>query len=246
MSDEDTLKDYDEEMEKLFSDIRSGLNELKPTKKGKSKLTDSERNSKIAYINSRINRCKQVLRSYKVDLRSLEKATAQPYEVKSNTYKDAINSLIQDLNWVQENELLGTNGPDRRNLDAMTSDEVLDKAKQTQEKSKDHLEEILRTTATTKEVGSETAAKLHEQTEKLKTIDEGVSEVQTNLKLAAKQLRSFARRVATDKLIMVFIVLIIIAVIFVIIWSATHKSSKAVLPPEAQFQAPPINISAWQ
>jgi len=239
MADEDTLKDYDEEMEKLFSDIRSGLTELKPNKKGKSKLTDSERNSKIAYINSRISRCKQVLRSYKVDLRSLDKTAANPYEVKATEYKETINTLIQDLNWVQENELLGGQGA-KRNLDSMTSDEVIDVAKKTQDASLKSLEQTLITIDNSKQVAADTASKLHEQTEKLKHIDEGVSEIQTNLKMAAKQLRSFARRVATDKLIMVFIVLIILAVIFVIIWTSLHKNAKTSLPPGSTFTAPNI------
>jgi len=240
MADEDTLKDYDEEMEKLFTDIRSGLAELKP-KKGKSKLTDAERNSKVAYINSRLNRCKQVLRSYKVDLRALDKTTANPYETRASEYKETINNLIQDLNWVQENELLGGQGG-KRNLDSMTADEVLNEAKKVQDASLTSLDHTLNTIEQSKTVAAETSTKLHEQTEKIKKIDEGVSEIQTNLKMAAKQLRSFARRIATDKLIMGFIVLIILAVIFVIIWSSVKKNSKTTLPPGSTFTAPNISL----
>jgi len=36
--------------------------------------------------------------------------------------------MIQDLNWVQENELLGEKAANR-NLDSMTADEVLNVAK---------------------------------------------------------------------------------------------------------------------
>jgi len=236
MADEETLKDYDDEMEGLFRDVQKGLDELKPTKKGKSKLTETERSSKVAYVNSRINRCKQVLQSYKVDLRALDKATANPYEVKAGEYKEKINQMIQDLNWVQENELLGEKGGSK-NLDSMTADEVLNVAKKTQEASLTSLDHTLQTIDQTREVGAATAQRLHEQTEQLKKIDEQVSEIQTNLKMAAKQLRSFARRVATDKLIMVFIFLIIVAIIFVIIWSSLHKNSKTSLPPGGTFNA---------
>lgn len=69
--------------------------------------------------------------------------------------------------------------------------------------------------------------KLAEQTEKLRKIDEGLEDVQANLKGAARQLRSFARRLATDKLIIVFIFLILGGIIFVIVWSATHKGAKS-------------------
>jgi len=225
MADEDTLNDYDEEMENLFGDIRNCLKELRPAK-GKSKLTEAERGSKIAYVDGRIKRCKQVLRSYKVDLRSLDKAAANPYEVKSNTYKDTINQLITDLNWVQENELLGDKPVAKKNTDSMTADEVLDLGKKTQVQSLDSLDRTLKIIDETKQVGADTAQKLHEQTEQLKKIDEGIREVQANLVLASKQLRSFARRIATDKLIMGFIVLIIIGIIFIIIWSATHPHAK--------------------
>jgi len=102
------------------------------------------------------------------------------------------------------------------------------------------LDNTLQTIDHTREVGAATAQRLGEQTEQLKRIDEGVSEIQTNLKMAAKQLRSFTRRVATDKLIMAFICLIVIAIIFVIIWSSVHKNSKTNVPAGAQFTAPNI------
>jgi len=96
MADEDTLKDYDDEMTGLFEDVQKGLTELKPGKKGKNKLNEVERNSKVAYVNSRINRCKQVLQSYKVDLRTLDKATANPYEVKAAEYKEKKKNQSND------------------------------------------------------------------------------------------------------------------------------------------------------
>jgi len=237
MTDEDTLIDYDNEMESLFGDIQSCLKQLKPAK-GKSKLTDAERSAKISHVDGRIKRCKQVLRSYKVDLRSLDKSIANPYEVKANNYKDTINQLIQDLNWVQENELLGDK-PGKKNVDSMTADEVLDQAKKTQEKSLTSLDDTLRTIEETKAVGSETSNKLKSQTEQLRKVESGIQEVQSNLKLASKQLSAFARKLATDKLIMGFIVLIIIGIIFIIVWSATHKKKsgpvETYISPNATF-----------
>jgi len=127
---------------------------------------------------------------------------------------------------------MGTNGnpPPKRNLDAMTADEVLDIGKKTQAASLDSLGRTINTIEMSKQVASETAQKLHEQTDQLKKIDEDISEIQANLKMAGKELRAFARKIATDKLIMGFIVLIIIGIIFVIVWSIVHPKAKTSVP----------------
>jgi len=107
MADEETLQDYDLEMEKLIADIRKGIAVLAPEKK-RSTLTEAERSAKVAYLNGRLQRAKQVIRSYKADLRTLSKSVAESYTQKVNTYKTTLDNLVIDLNFAQErNELTG-------------------------------------------------------------------------------------------------------------------------------------------
>jgi len=116
----------------------------------------------------------------------------------------------------------------------MTADEVLDIAANTQVQSLDALDRIANTVNDTREVGANTMESLHGQTEQLRRVDEGISEVQSNLKLASKQLRAYVRRMATDKILVAFMALIVIGIIFVIVWSATHKNSSTSVPDQLQ------------
>ena len=67
-----------------------------------------------------------------------------------------------------------------------------------------------------KQVGAETAAKLKGQTEQLKNIDQDIMKVKSNLKRADLLLRAFMRRMATDKIVMVFMCLIFLGIIIII------------------------------
>jgi len=124
----------------------------------------------------------------------------------------------------------------------MTADEILDKAAKTQEKSLDSLDSTLRIIEDTKGVGAETAAKLSSQTQQLTRVGEGLSEVDSYLKLASNQLRSYARRMATDKIILCFIFLILGGIIAIIVYSALHKNANTNVPDSLK---PSFNTSRF-
>ena len=65
-------------------------------------------------------------------------------------------------------------------------------------------------------MGAETASKLKGQTEQLKNIDQDIMKVKSNLKRADLLLRAFMRRMATDKIFMVFMCLIFCGIITII------------------------------
>ena len=47
--------------------------------------------------------------------------------------------------------------------------------------------------------------------------------IESNLKRAEKTLRVFGRQVATDKIALIFIFLLLAGVIFIIVWKLTHE-----------------------
>jgi len=216
MSEE--LDDYDDEIEKIFTEINKGINGLK-------KLNDSDRENKVKYLNGRINRAKDVVRSYKNEMRELDKTVQEPYAKKAKQYVENINKAIQDLNWASDSAALKSGAKKESDADTMTADEILQKADQIQDQSLTSLDRTLGTIEDTKGVASATAAQLAAQTAQLEEIQKGVQEVDVNLKLAAGQLSSFARKLATDKIILGFIILIIGGIVAVIVYSIVNKNS---------------------
>jgi hypothetical protein len=82
-------------------------------------------------------------------------------------------------------------------------------------------------------IGTETAVKLHSQTEQMKNIYATVNELDSELGRANQVLRSFLRGAMTDKLTLCFILLLILAVIAVIAVKVIQgqQSSPSTAPP---------------
>merc|ERR1712087_398960 len=72
--------------------------------------------------------------------------------------------------------------------------------------------------ADTMQVGADTATKLKGQTEQLQNIDTDIMKVKSNLNRADLLIRAFMRRMATDKIIMVFMCLIFCGIIAIIVF----------------------------
>ena len=72
-------------------------------------------------------------------------------------------------------------------------------------------------------LGSDSARKLAEQTERLEAIDQGIGQVQSNLKQANRQLRTLVRKLTNDKLILAFLFLIVLGIVGAIVVSIVKR-----------------------
>merc|ERR1712070_265491 len=73
-----------------------------------------------------------------------------------------------------------------------------------------------------KAVGREASEKLKAQTQQLQNIDNDIKTIESNLKRADALVRAFMRRMMTDKLILVFLGLIVLAIVIIVIYSAVN------------------------
>jgi DNA repair ATPase RecN len=85
------IADYDQQIKELISQIRESIQNELPNMKGKI------RSEKIEYLTGRLNRLKQLMQSYKVELREISRVEAKPYEdvrTCTNSTKAKINSSL--------------------------------------------------------------------------------------------------------------------------------------------------------
>lgn len=212
----DELRSLEDDIEKLCADIRKGID-------GLPKMNATDKQNKIAYLNGRINRVKQLYKEFKLEMRDLSKVEADPWNKKAKAFMDTINKLNQDIGWSQDKDsLTGGANAVTQDPDAMTTQQVLEKGEKIQKEDLSSLDRTIQTLEQTKETGVAIGQRLAEQTEQLGKIGEGIHEVNAYLKLASRELRAFVRRTATDKLIMGFACLIVLGIIFIIIWSAMN------------------------
>jgi len=207
------IADYDQQIKELISQIRESIQNELPNMKGKI------RSEKIEYLTGRLNRLKQLMQSYKVELREISRVEAKPYEDKFKGHEKDVESLTAEFNAAKELS------DSKRNVDEMTTGQMIMVAKEVQMESLQSVDRSKRIVEDTINVATETAQTLKSQTEQLERIDKQVDVVDSNLKKAEKQLRVFMRRMATDKLIMSFVCLVVLGILAVIVIAIVNKVS---------------------
>ncbi|KAN0012557.1 hypothetical protein ACTFIU_007864 [Dictyostelium citrinum] len=208
------------ELDKIIFEVEKGIKDLGKNKKG------IEARGGADLIKNRINRLKQVLRSYKIDLRELPKNELIKYESKVKNYEEQIKKLENDLNWVEkissDGNTIGVpiesnnnNNNDEKLKNDVEYQSVLKKAKETQQQDIKITKGILHTVIETNNVGTSTLEEMKVQEEQMNRIKNDMEIIDGNLKLATRQMRAFARKMATDKIILGLILLIVAGIIVV-------------------------------
>jgi len=221
----DDLEDYDEELTSLCADIEKTIN-------GLHKFKGAERTAKEGYLDGRIKRAKEVSRSMKIEIKEAGDK-GNMYLVKLQAHNAKINELATSFRSAQERDLKGGKQPANTDVDKMNSDEVLKKAADTQIQSLQSLDRTLMTIETSKAVAADTMSELDRQRQQLEGMLETMSEMDALLKMGSKQLRAFARRLVTDKLIMCFICIIVCLIIVVIVMNALGKKTGSIKVPDS-------------
>ncbi|KAM9955922.1 hypothetical protein ACTFIW_002130 [Dictyostelium discoideum] len=218
------------ELDKIIKEVEKSIKDL-----GKNKKNIESRGG-VELVKNRINRSKQILRSYRIDLREIPKTESAKYDSKVNNYEEQIKKLENDLNWVENimdnNENTSNNKNNNSNNDNNNNENlkndiqyqnVMKKAKDIQEQDKKITNGILQTVIETNNIGTATLVEMNIQEEQIKRINNDMDVIDGNLKLATRQMRSMARKMATDKIILGLILLIIAGIIVVIVYKTLKK-----------------------
>jgi chromosome segregation ATPase len=164
---------YDEDLTELITEIERGIDGLR-------KLSPVAKNQRINELQGRMQRAKQVLQAFKVEMRELPREAAATYDAKAKAHHATLQKLHGDLQWAKTEGSAAAGGA--KNVDEMTSGEIIQEGAGIQDKSKAAVDRMKRQIEESKQVGAETASKLKGQTEQLKNIDQDIMKVKSNLK----------------------------------------------------------------
>ena len=92
---------------------------------------------------------------------------------------------------------------------------MLDEAGRIQGKDKQAARRMLKMVAQTEEVAAGTMDTMKNQTEQLSKIHSDLEEMDSTLKLADAQIKQYVRKMATDKLIMMMLFIIVVGLIVI-------------------------------
>ena len=191
----DEIAYYEEELSELIGEVQKGLDGLR-------KLQGAARAERISELGNRLQRAKQVLHSFKVEMRDLPRERSAAYDAKAREFHGQLQMMHSELNLAKQEAERAAVGV--KTVDEMTSQEVLQEAGKVQDQSLNAITRMKQNIAASKEVGAATAVQLEGQTRQLRNIDADIMKVKSNLSRADLLLRAFMRKIMTDKIIMIF------------------------------------------
>jgi SNARE protein len=104
-------------------------------------------------------------------------------------------------------------------------DAMLNRADQLQDKTEESLQHTRQMVDATKDVAVATLEELHRQRDQIKDITEEVMQIEDNLSRADKLIKTFGRRMATDKFIQCFTCVNVLLLVGVIVYAVVSKET---------------------
>mmetsp|Transcript_51920 Transcript_51920/g.129223 ORF Transcript_51920/g.129223 Transcript_51920/m.129223 type:complete len:324 (+) Transcript_51920:26-997(+) len=214
----------DDELEKLTAELQEKFDELK--KKDK-KLSAAQREEQAAYIFDRVQRAKDVLTNFRVELRQLLREAGREehaiFEAKGKAYNQTVNKINTDTEVLKaaadKRELMkGAKKKKKGEEEEVdTKNQYVNEGKDIQVKSAAALDRTHKLVEEMGEIGTDTNLDLKRQTEQMSNTNADVVGVQNEMKRAGKVTRDIARRLATDKIIICLILILILVIIAVVV-----------------------------
>jgi len=206
----DDIKVTEDELESLFKEVDQILKDL-------PNLTGRDKTDRIDYCRTRTDRIKRAMTEFRTEVRYLSYDEQKAYKVKIDAYETRYKEQVNSLQFAEKNEVTGGG------VGTMSGDQMLSRAEAIQGQDLGMLEGMVRVTEQTKDIGADTIDKLYGQNEQLRSARKDVAQINSDLDIAKKTLRQIANRYATDRLILVFVVLVGVAILVAIIFASIKK-----------------------
>lgn len=194
-------------------------------------LSDRDKAAALDRAEKKLRAAQGTKKSYKMETRLVSDPRQRSmYENKLAGLSEELGSCANDLKalrgGMQRGELFvgakGTGGGFGENNDMSgeeAGDMMLNEMNDIQDKTKASLHNTKKMVAASKEVGESTMEELLKQREQIRTIDDEAMRIEDNLNRADKLIKSFGKRMATDKFIQCFACVNVLLLVGVVVYS---------------------------
>lgn len=201
-----------------------------------------DKRAMIDKIEKKIRSANGTKRSFKMECRLLSHPVdKRRFEEKLSEHETKISSLSSQCKAMKtetsRNELFVGAKPDGAGYDPESDgDAVLAEASRIQDKTQTSLDNTKQRIAESKEVGMATLDELHRQREQINTINQEADRIESNLNRADILLKTFGKRMATDKTIQCFACVNVVLLVVIVIYAVVQEGS--LFPQEAEPESP--------
>lgn len=225
---------FDDELKSLAEQIQTCLRAM-------DTLSGDARLAKYNKAQDLLKMAQKNFHHFKVEIRQLDPPESAIYEKKVGQHNQMLNSLKEQLT-AKRNESASPAGggaaaasygsTGREDDGKGQARQTKDRIANTQAAALASLERTEAKVEETKEIGAETADTLAKQTEQMQRMNQKLDHLDSEVDRAKGELNAFIRRMMTDKIILCFILLVIIAVITIVIIKLKD-------PDAVKFESPP-------
>lgn len=233
------------QLEQIHGEIKDNFRALSNGFQRLNNIKDSNRQSKqLEELTGRMKECKRLIKEFDREIKVEE--SKNPPEVNKQL-NDEKQSMIKELNSYVQLRKTYMNSLDNKRVElfdmgagasepmaeenvrmasAMSNQELVDAGMKTMNETDQAIERSKQVVEQTIEVGTQTAVTLKGQTEQMGRIVNELDTIQFSIKKASQLVKEIGRQVATDKCIMLFLLLIVCGVIAIIIVKVVNPSNK--------------------
>ncbi|KAK7304046.1 hypothetical protein RJT34_15052 [Clitoria ternatea] len=233
------------QVEQIHGEIRDIFRALANGFQRLDKIKDSNRQStQLEELTGKMRECKRLIKEFDHEIK--DEDSRNPPEVNKQL-NDEKQSMIKELNSyvALRKTYMNTLGnkkielfdmgagasepPAEENVQLaseMSNQELINAGMKTMDETDQAIERSKQVVYQTVEVGNQTAATLKGQTEQMGRIVNELDSIQFSIKKASQLVKEIGRKVATDKCIMLFLLLIVCGVIAIIVVKIVHPNNK--------------------
>ncbi|XP_068661932.1 novel plant SNARE 12-like [Aristolochia californica] len=233
------------QLEQIEGEIRDHFRALANGFQKLDKIKDPNRQSKqLEDLTGKMRECKRLIKEFDREIKEGENGYPPEVNKQLNEKKQ---SLIKELNSYVALRKTYTSSLGNKRVELfdggagssdpipednvqmasnMTNQELIDAGTKTMDETDQAIERSKKVVEETIEVGTQTAVTLKGQTEQMGRIVNELDTIQFSIKKASKLVKEIGRQVATDKCIMLFLLLIVCGVIAIIVVKIVNPNNK--------------------
>ncbi|KAM0987988.1 hypothetical protein ACFX13_012218 [Malus domestica] len=233
------------QLEQIHGEIHDNFRALANGFQKLDKIKDSNRQSKqLEELTGKMRECKRLIKEFDREVKDEE--SRNPPDVNKQL-NDEKQSMIKELNSYVQLRKTYMNSLGNKKVElfdmgagiseptadenvqmasAMSNQELINSGMKTMDETDQVIERSKKVVEQTVEVGTQTAVTLKGQTDQMGHIVNELDTIQFSIRKASQLVKEIGRQVATDKCIMLFLLLIVIGVIAIIVVKIVNPSNK--------------------
>ena len=210
------LQDYQSSIENSFKKIERLLNDAEGAELSQQNLAVNNINNEMKAIKGNIGLIKFEIANLKEESNRIKwnEITTQ-INSRTDSYKERLDQLRSGGSLNDINDPLNIDA--KVDLSKLTSQQVMDRGDKILNADKDAINRMKKVVYQDLDTMKEVNKELLIQHEQLENADNDLKEIDNSLNRAAKQMKTIAKMIATDKLILCLIGFILLAIIAVVI-----------------------------